>query len=232
MTEQSTPWFAQQSQPVAPQRRRKTPLALLALLALFAASLGVAAFAPVKESPRSLENGDVVLPATLPEVVAGCAGLVLTPGSGDNHAQNDSGLFQYTHLPPSSGNWSEPAAQPGIYGVASPNMPKVSQAVAALREGRVVIWYNPDIEPQRFAALTSVVQNSPYADRLTVLPWNTTDTEQGTWERNRNITYTSWGVRLNCDVASDTVLADFIEQAMLNPLARDERVTAGFKLEP
>lgn len=231
LSDTGTPWFiAGEGAGGGGVPRRRRSIVPLILVAVVVISLGLAAFAPLREKPRGLEDGEVLMPATLTEVVAGCAGIVFTPSNADDTLQQNSPVFVYQHLPPSSGNWSLPAAAPGVYGADAVDLPKVSQAVAALREGRVVIWYNPDISPERFSALTSIVQSSPYGERITVLPWLLDNSTRKGWLENRNITYTSWGVRLNCDVASSDVLDSFMQQAFLNPLAREERAIAGFTL--
>lgn len=194
----AAPWYAAETHGgAAVGRQRPKGLGMLIfVLVLLAGSVSLAAFVTVPERPRTLVDGSIALPASLDDVVAGCTGPVLRNRSSDR-------------LPPAAGDWTTPAAPTGFYPVGAADTPTVSETVASLIAGQVVIWYSPTIKPERYTALKNIVAGSPDARDLTVLPWPA-GWQDSDWERNRAITLTAWGVTQGCDVASDAVLTTFI----------------------
>lgn len=232
MTRDKTPppWYSSRtpSEDVQKGRRRHFTVPIL-MGVLLIATLFIAAFAAPREEPQQLESGGVLLPASLSDVVAGCTGLVLRLIEENTGPLPPNSIHAYSRVPPTSGTWSLPAAQPGVYGTESQGIPRASQVVAALHEGRVAVWYNPDITPERFSVLASIARSPLFADTVTVLPWPTDGLAD--WSKNRDITLTSWGVSQGCDVASSDVFSAFVENALMNPLAHDLRERVGYTPE-
>lgn len=218
-TPHARPWWATDPQRPA-ARLRSTRLPRLARAATALAALAVlvatAAYNPGR-SPLPLHNGGVQQPPTLAALSGLCSGIASwpePPAEEIGWVDTASGTVGWRNLPPVSGNFSPvPWPEPGFIAPDAPGAPTLSQAVADLYRGWVVIWYRTDINADVLATLQSWATGSLPAPVL-VAPW---PASAPAWPSSRPLLFTSWSHAQACSRLSYPAAEEFLATAATAP---------------
>ncbi|MEA2843233.1 MAG: hypothetical protein QOJ69_904, partial [Actinomycetota bacterium] len=114
-------------------------------------------------------------------------------GPGQNHVADPV----YKVNPPAGGNHLAQAARPGAYGVDY--LPADGEAVAAMEQGYVVLWYRPDLDLEGLAALQDLAFR--HGQEVLTVPRASLA---------RPVAATAWHARLLCGSADLTKLESFV----------------------
>ena len=219
-TSNDVPWWAPDAQPrpvVIRKNRRARIMGSLTAVAIFALVFFTAAGNPGR-APRDLGRGAVENPPTLEAMASACTGIMSFPEPPADQVgwvEPDSTLMAWSTLPPVSGNFSPTPANRRFVDVHDPIYPSVSDGVANLYRGWMVVWYPRNAGDGRIRALQNWAMNLPANAKVLVAPWPLPP--GGTWPSQRNVIYTVWGFKQSCQEFSPYLADDFMKISASNP---------------
>lgn len=199
-------WWAPGAAPAVVRRHlfRRTFRWLVVLVVL--AVPVTAAVLPASGSVMQMSGGAAQDAASAYAVAAGCTGYMTFPEPPEDQVGVWGGKkLSWRFRPPVSGNFSSTPAAPGFYETGDRGAPTLGDGVAALWQGRFVVWFNRnhltdgEVDLLRAWSVTH--------DDVVVAEFPGTD---DSWPEGRGLSITAWSRKQSCASFSERVLDSFV----------------------